>query len=139
MLIQLFKPPKLPFVIEEVCGMIFIEDDRPQNETMVKMVIYSTDTSVDLTKSLPKPLKKIREASLKIIHQRVVQQGKRWWYSGQLDDGLCSTPSLLLSIVLRPSLHFSVCLFACVNDEQNCMFLMNPCLSVLPGTLVMVS
>ena len=60
----------------------------PQNETKVKMVIYSTDPTVDLTKSLPRPLERIREGTTTVYHTRVVAEARRWWYSVKLDEGL---------------------------------------------------
>ena len=87
-LLQLFRPKKLPFVIEEVCSLMFLEDRVPQNSTDVNMVIFSSDPSVDLTKNLPRPLKELRRGTVKIYHTRVVPEARRWWYSVILDEGL---------------------------------------------------
>jgi len=81
--LQQFKPPTLPYSIEEVCGLLFI-DKTDAEYAWANMYVYSSDPNVDATKEPPRPYKQIGKSKTKVFNRKYNGTAYRFWYSASL-------------------------------------------------------
>ena len=115
-ILQLFRPPVLPYRLTQLCGMITEQDNRftglkAPDTFNVTFYVYSADPTVDTRYALPRPDKEIAHSSL----CQVNKSSPRWWYPTV--DWDC--------LQCFPLLHFCVC--ACLTWNCVCLCLFSLC------------
>ena len=80
-MLQLFRPPVLPYQLTQVCGMVTERDNRwtglPAPESLnVTFYVFSSDPNVDTRQQLPRPYKEIARSPPCLVQK----SQPRWWY-----------------------------------------------------------